>query len=60
MRKGLNRADRKRRAVGKMAPSERKTRASTKTNPVLSKGHPQDVAQTATVELAESNSRTEL
>jgi len=41
-----------------MAHSERKTRASTRRNPVLSKGYPQDVAHPATAERAESDSET--
>src|SRR6218665_3392557 len=39
---------------------ERETRASTRTNPVLSKGHPQNVAHRATADPAESSSETEL
>ena len=39
----------------------RETRASTRTNPVLSnKGHPQNVAHRATADPAESSSETEL
>src|SRR6218665_1933641 len=60
MRKRLSQADRRRRTVTKKAHSERKTRASIRTNPVLSKGHPQDVAHPATAKQAESDSETEL
>src|SRR6218665_3239237 len=60
MRKRMNQADRKRRTLTKKAHSERKTRASIRTNPVLSKGHPQDVAHPATAKQAESDSETEL
>src|SRR6218665_1642056 len=59
MRKRLSQADR-RRTVARKAHSERKTRASMRTNPVLSKGHPQDVAHPATAKQAESDSETEL
>src|SRR6218665_2407072 len=59
MSKRLSQADR-RRTVTKKAHSERKTRASIRTNPVLSKGHPQDVAYPATAKQAESDSETEL
>src|SRR6218665_3916193 len=55
----LTQAERKRKSVTKKA-HERETRASTRTNPVLSKGHPQDVAHPATVDPAESSSKTEL
>src|SRR6218665_2517498 len=60
IRKRLTQAERKRKSVTKKAHGERETRASTRTNPVLSKGHPQDVAHPATVDLAESSSETEL
>jgi len=60
MRKRLSQADRKRRTVTRKAHSEIKTRASIRTNPVLSKGHPQDVAHPATAKRAESDSETEL
>src|SRR6218665_1145744 len=60
IRKRLTQAERKRKSVTKKAHSERETRASTRTNPVLSKGHPQDVAHPATVDPAESSSETEL
>src|SRR6218665_2171618 len=60
MRKRLSQADRRRRTVTKKANRERKTRASIRTNPVLSKGHPQDVAHPATAKQAESDSETEL
>src|SRR6218665_3719056 len=60
MRKRLSQADRRRRTVTKKAHSERKTRASIRTNSVLSKGHPQDVAHPATAKQAESDSETEL
>jgi|SRR6218665_3599717 len=43
----------------KKAHSERKTRASTRTKPVLSKSHPQDVAHPATAEREESDSEKE-
>src|SRR6218665_1499329 len=59
MCKRLSQADR-RRTVTKKAHSERKTRASIRTNPVLSKGHLQDVAHPATAKQAESDSETEL
>src|SRR6218665_2284343 len=60
IRKRLTQAERKRKSVTKKAHGERETRASTRTNPVLSKGHPQDVAHPATVDPAESSSETEL
>src|SRR6218665_1655619 len=60
IRKRLSQADRKRRTVTKKAHSERKTRASIRTNPVLSKRHPQHVAHPATAKQAESDSKTEL
>src|SRR6218665_1507343 len=60
MRKRLSQADRKRRTVTRKAHSEIKTRASIRTNPVLSKGHPQDVAHPATAKRAESDSETKL
>jgi len=60
MRKRSNQADRKRRTITKKAHSERKTRVSIRTNPVLIKGHPQDVAHPATSKRAESDSETEL
>src|SRR6218665_2711754 len=60
MHKRLSQADRRRRTVTKKAHSERKTRASIRTNPVLSKGHPQDVAHPATAKQAESDSEAEL
>src|SRR6218665_3840539 len=60
IRKRLTQAERKRKSVTKKAHGERETRASTRTNPVLSKGHPQDVAHPATVDQAESSSETEL
>src|SRR6218665_3059384 len=53
--KRLTQAERKRKSVTKKAHGERETRASTRTNPVLSKGHPQDVAHPATVDPAESS-----
>src|SRR6218665_818230 len=60
IRKRLTQAERKRKSVTKKAHGERETRASTRTNPALSKGHPQDVAHPATVDPAESSSETEL
>ena len=60
MRKRVSQADRRRRTVTKKAHSERKTRARIRTNPVLSKGHPQDVAHPATAKQEESDSETEL
>src|SRR6218665_305657 len=62
IRKRLNQAERKRKSVTRKVHGEREreTRASKRTNPVLSKGHPQDVAHPATVDLAESSSETEL
>src|SRR6218665_2491681 len=60
IRKRLTQAERKRKSVTKKAHGERETRASTRTNPVLCKGHPQDVAHPATVDQAESSSETEL
>src|SRR6218665_1046652 len=60
IRKRLTQAERKRKSVTKKAHGERETRASTRTNLVLSKGHPQDVAHPATVDPAESSSETEL
>src|SRR6218665_3628063 len=58
IRKRLTQAERKRKSVTKKAHGERETRACTRTNPVLSKGHPQDVAHPATVDPAESSSET--
>src|SRR6218665_558739 len=58
--KRLTQAVRKRKSVTKKAHGERETRASTRTNPVLRKGHPQDVAHPETVDPAESSSETEL
>ena len=43
IRKRLNQAERKRKSATEKAHGERETRASTRTNSVLSKGHPQDV-----------------
>src|SRR6218665_3489731 len=60
IRKWLTQAERKRKSMTKKAHGERETRASTRTNPVLSKGHPQDVAHPATVDQAESSSEPEL
>src|SRR6218665_1565772 len=60
IRKRLTQAERKRKAVTKKAHGERETHASTRTNPVLSKGHPQDAAHPATVDPAASSSETEL
>jgi len=60
IRKRLNQAERKRKSATKKVHGERETRASTRTNPVLNKGHPQDVAHPATVDPAESSSETEL
>src|SRR6218665_3057621 len=60
MRKRLSQADGRKRTVTKKVHSERKTRASIRTNPVLSRGHPQDVAHPATAKHAESDSETEL
>src|SRR6218665_3618448 len=60
IRKRLNQAERKRKSVTRKVHGERETRASTRTYPVLSKGHPQDVAHPATVDPAESSSETEL
>src|SRR6218665_235007 len=59
-RKRLTQAERKRKSVTKKAHCERETRASTRTNPVLRKGHSQSVAHPATVDPAESSSGTEL
>src|SRR6218665_277120 len=42
MHKRLSQADRRRRTVTKKAHSERKTRASMRTTPVLNKGYPQE------------------
>src|SRR6218665_1964846 len=60
MRKMMSQADRRRMTVTRKTHSKRKTRASIRTNPVLSKGHPQDVAHPATAKQAESDSETEL
>jgi len=60
IRKRLNQAERKRKSATEKAHGERETRASTRTNPVLSKGHTQDVARPATVNPVESSSETEL
>src|SRR6218665_322546 len=60
IRKRLTQVERKRKSVTKKAHGERETRASTRTNPVLSKGHPQDVAHPATGDPGESSSETEL
>jgi len=51
----LDQAERK--SVAKKAHTKRKTAAGKRTHPVLSKGHPQDVAPPATVEKAESDPR---
>ena len=56
----MDQAERKRKSVAKKAHTKRKTAAGKGTNPVLSKGHPQDVAHPATVEEAESRPQTEL
>src|SRR6218665_620253 len=60
IRKRLIQAERKRKSVTKKAHGERETRDRKRTNPVLSKGHPQDVAHPATVDSAQSSSETEL
>src|SRR5918995_1610998 len=60
VRKTSDQAERKRKSVAKKADTEGKTAAGKGTNPVLSKGHPQDVAHPATVEKAESDPETEL
>ena len=46
--------------MAKKAHTKGKTSASHRKKPVLSKGHPQDVAHPATVEKAESDPETEL
>ena len=60
IRKRLNQAERKRKSVTKKVHGERETRASTRTNSVMSKGHPQDVAHPTTVYPAECSSETGL
>jgi hypothetical protein len=60
VRKTSDQAERKRKSVAKKADTKGKTAAGKGTNPVLSKGHPQDVAHPATVEKAESDPETEL
>src|SRR6218665_1382447 len=60
IRTRLNQAERKRKSVTRKVHGERETRASKRTNPVLSKGHPQDFAHPATVDPAESSFETEL
>src|SRR6218665_1471896 len=60
IRKRLNQAERKRKSATEKAHGERETRAITRTNPVLSKGHIQDVPRPATVNPVESSSETEL
>ena len=56
----MDQAEMKRKPVVKKAHTKRRTAAGKGTNPVLSKGHPQDVAHPATAEEAESDTRTEL
>ena len=55
VRKSSEPAERRRKSVAKKADTKGKTAAGKGTNPVLSKGHPQDVAHPATVEEAESD-----
>src|SRR6218665_2278992 len=51
IRKRLTQAERKRKSVTKKAHGEREIRASTRTNPVLSKSHPQHLAHPSTLDL---------
>jgi hypothetical protein len=60
VRKSSEPAERRRKSVAKKADTKGKTAAGKGKNPVLSKGHPQDVAHPATVEKAESDPETEL
>ena len=60
VRETLDQAERKRKSVAMKAYTKGKTAAGKGTNPVLSKGHPQDVAHPATAEEAESDPKTEL
>src|SRR5678815_3266683 len=60
VRRSSVQVEKKRKRVAKKVCTKKKTLASKRTNPVLRKGHPQDVAHSATVEEAESDSNTEL
>ena len=60
VRRSSDQAERKRKPVTKKVCTKKKTLAGKRTNPVLRKGHPQDVAHSATVEEAESDPETEL
>ena len=59
VRRSTGQAERKK-PVAKKVGTKKKTLAGKRTNPVLRKGHPQDVAHAATVEEAESDATTEL
>ena len=56
VRKTSDQAERKRKSVAKKADTKGKTAADKGKNPVLSKGHPQDVAHPATAEKADLES----
>jgi len=60
VRKSSVQAEKKRKTVAKKVGTKKRTLAVKRTNPVLRKGHPQDVAHPATVEEAESDANTEL
>jgi len=60
VRKSSVQAEKKRKTVAKKVGTKKRTLAVKRTNPVLRKGHPQDVAHPATVEEAESDPNTEL
>src|ERR1043165_7206703 len=59
VRRSTGQAERKK-PVAKKVGTKKKTLAGKRTNPVLRKGHPQDVAHPATVGEAESDAATEL
>ena len=59
VRKTSDQAEGKRKSVAKKADTKGKTAAGKGTNPVLSKGHPQDYPRPVTAEEAESYSETE-
>src|SRR5678815_2647693 len=60
VRKSSVQAEKKRKTVAKKVGTKKRTLAVKRTNPVLRKGHPQDVAHAETVEEAESDANTEL
>src|ERR1043165_784548 len=60
VRRSTGQVEKKKKPVPKKVGTKKKTLAGKRTNPVLRKGHPQDVAHPATVEEAESDPATEL